>query len=111
MTASVENAGTHGDARETVWEALRRVIDPEIGINIVDLGLVYGVEVWPNGVVQIEMTMTTRACPLHAHIKAAAERVVRQALPDASGVIVNVVWDPPWSPAMISAAGRAQLGR
>ena len=92
-----------------VWEALRGVLDPEIGINVVDLGLVYSVEVSSNDV-HVAMTMTTQACPLHAYITEAAEAAIRQRAPEAGTVRVDMVWDPPWSPAMMSAAAKQQLG-
>jgi len=92
-----------------VWDALRTVIDPEIGINVVDLGLVYRVEVSGNHV-GVAMTMTTQACPLHAYLTAAAETAIRQCAPDIEAVQVNMVWDPPWSPAMMSDLAKQQLG-
>lgn len=95
--------------QERVWEALFDVIDPELQVNVVDLGLVYDVDVWPDSRVQITMTMTTPACPLSGYIKGAAETAVREALPDVEAVIVNVVWTPAWSPEMISPAGLAKL--
>ena len=94
---------------EQVWNALRTVIDPEIGINIVDLGLVYSVEV-SGEQVRVAMTMTTQACPLHAYLTEAAEAAIRQFAPDAQAVQVDMVWDPPWSPAMMSDAAKQQLG-
>lgn len=94
---------------ERVWEALRTVIDPEIGINVVDLGLVYRVEVSTNHV-HVAMTMTTQACPLHAYLTEAAEAAIRQFAADAEAVQVEMVWDPPWSPAMMSDTAKQQLG-
>ncbi len=90
-------------------EALRQVMDPELGINIVDLGLVYGVDV-QDGRIHVAMTMTTRACPLHAYIAENAEAVIRQVAPDAQSVEIEMVWDPPWMPAMMSEAAKQQLG-
>jgi metal-sulfur cluster biosynthetic enzyme len=83
------------------------VIDPEIGINVVDLGLVYSVEV-SGEQVRVAMTMTTHACPLHAYLTEAAEAAIRQVVPDTQ-VVVDLVWDPPWSPAMMSDAAKQQL--
>lgn len=97
------------EAKEKIWDALRKVIDPELGINIVDLGLVYNVEVWPEGRAEVTMTMTTRACPLSGHLKAATEGAVYLAVPDLDTEVI-VVWDPPWTPAMITPEGREQLG-
>ena len=92
-----------------VREALRTVTDPEIGINIVDLGLVYGIEVSGNDI-RIQLTMTTQACPLHEYIAEQARTVVRQALPETGVVDVQMVWDPPWHPGMMSAAAKRQMG-
>ncbi len=94
---------------EQVWNALRTVIDPEIGINVVDLGLVYSVEA-SGDQVRVAMTMTTQACPLHAYLTEAAETAIRQFAPDVATVRVDMVWDPPWSPAMMSATAKQQLG-
>ncbi len=94
---------------EQVWAALRTVTDPEIGINVVDLGLVYTVDVSDNEV-RVAMTMTSPACPLHAYLTEAAEAAIRQFAPGAAAVQVDMVWDPPWSPAMMSAAAKQQLG-
>jgi metal-sulfur cluster biosynthetic enzyme len=92
-----------------IWEALRAVIDPEIGINVVDLGLVYGAEIRDDEV-HVAMTMTTEACPLAEHLVAAAEQAIRARHPDVARVRVEMVWEPPWSPAMMSDAARRQLG-
>ena len=92
-----------------IWDALRTVLDPEIGINVVDLGLVYGVEVCGDQV-RVAMTMTTQACPLHAYLTEAAETAIRQVGPDIGAVQVDMVWDPPWSPAMMSDAAKQQMG-
>ncbi len=94
---------------EAVLDILRKVIDPEIGVNVVDLGLVYGVNIEGNRL-QVDMTMTTAACPLGAYIVDQAEMLLRQFFPDAEEVTVNLVWSPPWSPEMMSDAARQQLG-
>jgi metal-sulfur cluster biosynthetic enzyme len=90
-----------------VWEALSQVIDPELGIDIVELGLVYGVEMGPEGI-GITMTLTTPGCPLHDAMVEAVERALART--GGSPVDVRVVWDPPWTPDRIGAAGRAFLG-
>jgi len=92
-----------------VREALRTVTDPEIGINIVDLGLVYGIAVSGNDI-RIELTMTTQACPLHEYIAEQARAAVRQAAPEAVLVDIKMVWDPPWHPGMMSASAKQQMG-
>jgi len=92
-----------------VRTALTEVNDPEIGINIVDLGLIYGIEVI-NGSVFVKMTMTTRACPLHAYLSKAAEDAIRGHFPDVKAVHIELVWEPPWDPARMSELARKQLG-
>lgn len=92
----------------TAWDRLREVIDPEIGINIVDLGLVYDLTIEPLELV-VTMTMTTPACPLGPYL----ERGVEDALGPVAGarlVRVELVFTPPWTPEMITPEGRAQLG-
>jgi len=95
--------------QEQVMTALRQVVDPEIGINVVDLGLVYDVTV-QGADVRVAMTMTTRACPLHDMIVRDAEAAIRAALPEAGAVHVAMVWEPPWNPAMMSETAKRQLG-
>jgi metal-sulfur cluster biosynthetic enzyme len=92
-----------------VWEALRTVQDPEIGENIVELGLVYRVACAP-GAVEIDLTMTTPACPAAGMIAEDAERAVRDACPEAEQVSVQVVFDPPWTPERMSESVRQRFG-
>jgi metal-sulfur cluster biosynthetic enzyme len=92
-----------------VWEALSTVMDPEIPFSVVDLGLVYGVEVVPPDRVRVQLTLTTRGCPLVRHISADAEQAIRRVT-GASAVAVEIVWDPPWNPAMASEPVRRRLG-
>jgi metal-sulfur cluster biosynthetic enzyme len=84
-----------------VWEALEYVIDPEVGIDIVSLGLVYEVVV-EEGVVTIRFTLTTPGCPMEDHIVSAIEAVVR-ALDGVERVVTLLVWEPAWNPGMIRA--------
>ncbi len=93
---------------EAVREILRKVIDPEIGINVVDLGLVYDIEIEGQRL-NVDMTMTTAACPLGAYIVDQASMLLRQAFPEAE-VNVNLVWYPQWTPEMMTDAARQQLG-
>lgn len=88
--------------------ALKQVIDPEIGINIVDLGLVYGVE-RDAARTKVRVTMTTPACPLGEHIATEIERALRPVEPGRR-IEVALVWEPPWSPDMMSDEGRRLLG-
>ena len=91
-----------------VTRALSAVIDPEIGVNIVDLGLVYSVAVEGAGV-DVKMTMTTPACPLHEYLVDSSESAIRREFPEVESVRVELVWSPPWQPAMMSEAARRQL--
>ena len=95
---------------ELVYAALRDVIDPELGLNIVDLGLIYAVRIGYEGQISIEMTLTTPGCPLHASFRDAIEQTLQRAFTDLADVSIELVWEPPWSPEMISPEGRAELG-
>jgi metal-sulfur cluster biosynthetic enzyme len=88
---------------------LRTVIDPELGVNIVDLGLVYSIATEPQGLVAIEMTLTTPGCPLGGFLDDQIRACLAQ-LPQVSDVRVELVWEPPWDPAAMSDAAKEQLG-
>jgi metal-sulfur cluster biosynthetic enzyme len=92
---------------EMVREALKEVIDPEIGVNIVDLGMVYGINM-KDDEVKITMTLTTPMCPLSEYI----DQAVKEALEVFSlqAVDVNLVWTPPWNPSMMSEDAKLELG-
>jgi len=92
-----------------ILSALKTVIDPELGINIVDLGLVYHAERNANGI-DIALTITTPACPLGEMISEEIKLVLRRRFPEVSEVRVEIVWDPPWSPELMSEESRRQLG-
>jgi metal-sulfur cluster biosynthetic enzyme len=89
-----------------VEEALRDVIDPELGINVVDLGLVYGVHMEPDGEAVIDMTLTSAACPLTDVIEDQAASALEGL---TNGQRINWVWMPPWGPDKITEDGRQQL--
>lgn len=93
---------------EQVMERLRYCYDPEIPLNVVDLGLIYGVEV-EDGDVNINMTLTAQGCPSHVEIGRDIKRTV-ESMPGVNICKVNVVWDPPWTPHRISPEGRQKLG-
>ena len=93
---------------EQVYDALRDCYDPEIPTNIVDLGLVYGVEVAEDKV-EVKMTLTAQGCGMGAMIAADAERRIME-IPDVKEAKVELVWDPPWSPSMMSEDAKKQLG-
>jgi FeS assembly SUF system protein len=92
-----------------VVDALRTVYDPEIPVNIHELGLIYGVEVDQGGMVRIRMTLTAAGCPAAQSLPAEVEARAR-AVPGVTDVKVDVVFDPPWDPAKMSEAARLQLG-
>ncbi len=94
---------------ETVREALRQVEDPEAGMNIVDLGLVYLIEAAP-GIVRIDMTMTTAACPMTEMIVGEARAAVAASVPRGTIVDVRLVWDPPWTPDKMTGVAREHFG-
>jgi len=91
-----------------VADAVRTVIDPELGINLVDLGLVYQIVTAPDRV-RIVLTMTSPACPLSEYIKELVNEAVHATVTDAGEVEVSIVLEPPWSPEMMSAEARREL--
>lgn len=95
--------------RNQVYLALQRVIDPEVGINIVDLGLIYEVTVL-DGRVDIAMTMTTPACPMSSHLVGEAYEIVGAVLDAGIALEINLVWEPLWSPEMMSDKAKELLG-
>jgi len=101
-------------SEEAVWGELRNVYDPEIPVNIVDLGLVYDLKIESlesggGSNVQVAMTLTAQGCGMGPSIAMDAQRRI-EALPGVGEAHVRVVWDPPWNPNMISPEGRAKLG-
>jgi len=92
-----------------VLDALREVDDPEAGMNIVELGLVYRVEA-VDGRVEIDMTMTTPACPVAETLVEQARQAAQRACPAGTEVLVQLVWEPIWNPSMMSGAAREFFG-
>ncbi len=97
-----------GDVYEGVIAALKEIYDPEIPVNIYDLGLIYGVDV-TDGHVVVTMTLTTPHCPVAESMPAEVELRVG-AVPGAGDVEVNLVWDPPWDPQLMSDEAKLELG-
>ena len=111
-----DDAGTpersNGDATPTdeqLRDALRHVVDPELGINIVDLGLVYEVDMSDQGVVHIEYTLTTMGCPIGPLIEQQMQSFLEK-VPGVSSVDAEMVLRPPWTPEMMSEEAKAALG-
>jgi metal-sulfur cluster biosynthetic enzyme len=94
--------------QEEVYDVLRTCYDPEIPVNIVDLGLVYGVQVAERKI-DVKMTLTARGCGMGGYIASEAEEKLLE-LPGVEEAKVELVWEPPWEPGMISPAGRKVLG-
>jgi metal-sulfur cluster biosynthetic enzyme len=103
--ALAPSAGSYGDpatagvTREQVTQALRSVLDPELGMSVVDLGLVYGIEV-RDGMVTVTMTLTAPGCPIHDVMPAWVRQALRQ-VPGVHQVEVQITYDPPWTPDRI----------
>ena len=98
-----------GDIYEAVIAALKDIFDPEIPVNIYDLGLIYGVDVDDSGGVVVAMTLTTPNCPVAESMPGEVELRVA-AVPGVRDAEVNLVWDPPWDPAKMSDEARLELG-
>jgi metal-sulfur cluster biosynthetic enzyme len=94
---------------EAVWEALGTVMDPEIPFSVVDLGLVYGAEVIDGVRVRVQLTLTTRGCPLVRRISDDVKTAIVNGT-GAADVDVEIVWDPPWNPGMATAEVQKRLG-
>ena len=92
-----------------VIEALRTCFDPEIPVNIYELGLIYDVKVEPSGAVEVRMTLTSPHCPVAQSLPAEVEARIK-AVPGVTDARVEVVWDPPWEPSRMSEAAKLQLG-
>ena len=95
-------------SEENIYDALKTVYDPEIPVSIVDLGLIYDVKISSGNNVNIKMSLTTPGCGMGAMIANQAETAVRDI--GANNVLVEVVWDPPWNPDMMSDEAKQKLG-
>ncbi|MBY6541193.1 metal-sulfur cluster assembly factor [Rhodococcus sp. BP-349] len=108
MTETDNGAAAPDSVIEDLEEAMRDVVDPELGINVVDLGLVYGITIDDEAVVTLDMTLTSAACPLTDVIEDQSRTaLVRSGL--AEDLKINWVWMPPWGPDKITDDGREQL--
>lgn len=97
------------ELKDQVVEALRTVFDPEIPVNIYDLGLIYTLDIDAEGDVKLQMTLTAPGCPVAQTFPATVENAVR-AVPGVKDAVVELVWDPPWSSERMSEAAKLQLG-
>ena len=106
LEAAAAPAGTTPAKVEDVTEALKDVVDPELGINVVDLGLIYGITVDDTSTATIDMTLTSAACPLTDVIEDQTNTALEGMVND---ILINWVWMPPWGPDKITEDGREQL--
>lgn len=95
---------------EAATQALRQVVDPEVAMDIVDVGLVYALRVPQEGPVQVRMTMTSAACPVTDMLVEEVQAELSAALPGEPAVEVELVWDPPWTPERLSPNARRFMG-
>ena len=95
--------------KEQILDTLKGVLDPEVGVNIVDLGLIYNVEVKPDEL-YIQMTMTSPTCPLSGVITRNMDKILRKIFPELEEMTIELTWNPPWSPELMSEAAKQQLG-
>jgi FeS assembly SUF system protein len=107
--AAPAEAGSGGDLYEAVIEALKDIYDPEIPVNIYDLGLIYDVEITPDHHAMIKMTLTTPHCPVAESMPGEVELRVG-AVPGIGDAEVELVWDPPWDPQKMSDEAKLELG-
>ena len=112
-TAPVEPASTapldYAKLHDQVIDAIRQVYDPEIPVNVYDLGLIYGVQVNEDATVDVKMTLTSPACPEAQSLPPMVEMEIR-AVEGIKGAAVEIVWEPPWDMSLMSEAARLQLG-
>ncbi len=93
---------------QTIEDSLKQCMDPEVPLNIVEMGLIYGIDVAENNDVNIKMTMTTQGCPLHETLVQDATRYVKK-VPGVNNVNVDIVWDPPWSMDKMSEEAKIKI--
>lgn len=97
------------DLEGEIVDALKTVFDPEIPVNIYELGLIYDLEIQPEGQVQIKMTLTSPGCPVAGSLPGEVKAKV-EGVPGVAAADVELVWDPAWNPSMMTEAARLQLG-
>ncbi|MCX6095625.1 MAG: metal-sulfur cluster assembly factor [Candidatus Bipolaricaulota bacterium] len=93
---------------DQVTACLEQVMDPELGVNVVDLGLIYNILI-EGQKISVDMTLTNPGCPMAGVLAGGVEQALREAF-EGADVEVSLVWDPPWSPERLSAAAKAELG-
>ena len=94
---------------QRIYHALQSVIDPEIGENLIDLGLIYGIKIQDN-IARVTFTMTSYACPMSEMVVEDIHDTLRKTLTDSIEIDLDLVWEPAWEPSMIEAEARKRLG-
>ena len=100
---------TRDELHEQIVAALRKVYDPEIPVNIYELGLIYKLDVSEQGEVAVQMTLTSPACPVAGQMPGQVEEAIK-AVPGVTGANVELTWDPPWETSLMTEAARLELG-
>jgi FeS assembly SUF system protein len=108
-TATAAAAADPSDLEHGIVEALKTVFDPEIPVDIYELGLIYDIDVQEGGAVEVKMTLTAPGCPVAGTLPGDVKNKVEN-VPGVTSANVELVWDPPWNPSMMSEAARLQLG-
>jgi metal-sulfur cluster biosynthetic enzyme len=103
------NAVPNPITEDKVRESLQNVIDPEAGMSVIDLGLIYGIDVSQERI-HVRMTMTSAACPLADSITESVRHEIRAVAPEDVAIDVEMVWDPPWTPDLMSEHARTRFG-
>ena len=107
--AAVEPVAKEQDMRDAVIAAIKTCYDPEIPVDIYELGLIYEVAVSEDGATTVTMTLTSPMCPVAEILPGEVEQKVA-SVPGVTGAQIDLVWEPPWEPSMMSEAARLQLG-
>ena len=100
---------TENGIENGIVEALKTVFDPEIPVNIYELGLIYDIDLQPDGQVQVKMTLTSPGCPVAGSLPGEVKTKV-ESVPGVTAAEIELVWDPAWNPSMMTEAARLQLG-
>jgi FeS assembly SUF system protein len=109
LTATDALPADPSDVENGIVEALKTVFDPEIPVNIYELGLIYDVDIQEGGHVQVKMTLTSPGCPVAGSLPGEVKAKV-ESVPGVASADIDLVWDPSWNPSMMSEAARLQLG-
>jgi len=103
------NLDNNSTLKETIIEVLKTIYDPEVPVNIYEMGLIYEIEVFPVNNVYVKMTLTSPACPVAETLPPEVEAKVK-SIPEVNDVTLDLVWDPPWDQTKMSEAAKLELG-